>query len=104
MAFGKKTELPDDVKTVNDELTKLGAVARQAVKVLATHGGEMEHKDIVKRLTGASEADIKLAFAECRSSHLLYDKWPSANDPRHTWTITPYALSAVQSNLAALEA
>ncbi len=95
----KKTEAEVQL---GEELSKLSPAARQVIKVLATHGGEMEHKDIVARVT-ASEADLKLAFVQCRTSNLLYDTWPSAIDIRHVWKIAPSSLAVLQTNLSSLD-
>lgn len=64
----------------------------------------MEHGAIVRRLSGISEPDLKLAFVQCRQSHLLYDTWPTAFDQRHVWKIAPYSLAVLQANLSALDA
>ncbi len=110
MPFMKK-KAPEPVKAVplagilhplQIELLAIGPLAKQIVKVLATHGGEMEHMSIVKRLPPAPDRDLAEAFGQLRVSHLVHDTWPTYQQPLHTWKVSPYFLEAVQANLPVL--
>ena len=105
MAFTKKTEVeapPEDVRQASEELLKLGPLARRFLKVLATHGGALDHLEIVRNLGDVSAEALREAVLQCKASRLLYDKWPSATDPRHTWTISPFFLKVLQDQITAL--
>ncbi len=106
MPFLKKKAPADTTVTkspLDIELSAIGPLAKQIVKVLATNGGEMEHMSIVKRLPPGKDRDLAEAFGQLRVSHLVYDTWPTWKDPLHTWKVSPYFLEAVQANLPALD-
>ena len=85
---------PADPLTV--ELSSLSPLATHIV-ILATHGGQMNHMDIVKRLPPHSDQELAEAFLQCRKSYLLYDTQPTAFRPVHSWLISPYWLPQLQA-------
>ncbi len=99
----KKPEAPK-ATPLDIELSAIGPLAKQIVKVLATNGGEMEHMSIVRQLPPCTDKALAEAFGQCRVSHLLYDVWPTYQLPFHMWKITPYYLPLLRANLGALDA
>ena len=76
---------------ISSDLDGMGPTAKNILKAVLLHGGDMDHVDIVKNLRnqGASDADIMEGFGQCRGSMLIWDKLPTPFNQHHTWNVSP---------------